>query len=456
MKKMWHWGLAGLVTGSLGGIVLLAVNLVGPAFGGPSGVRQAPEHAVDVLHTPALLVSPEEATTLSYDVVCTLDGEPPTSSCSPTASLHVRAVGQGAFTEVALQRGENGLFSYTVPQSLKSGAGFEYYVTVDDGRGNVVTVPKAAAEAPERAWTVREWTTVDLGTHGFGSVRSPGAVAAQGGWGAGAGELGLNGGQEQVRIGPSGFDVAPDGSVVVLDQFNDRLAIFRNGRAADRVPITFLGAEGDVAVDNAGTTWVLDDGGAATRTPTVRGYGDRGRPVAAAGLAEGLGDMLRIGPTGPVVHAFPSEMWLPVANGQDGLSVAEQARGARPGRPVSGGREVVVRASREEVRLALVAGTRVLSAWRIASATMLGEVQLAEPSRNGAVAIVRVWTEERAEFRVLQLGQRGLTGSFAVNPGEWAESAALGRFRLEGDTLYHLRSSPAGAEVVTYRMGGTS
>jgi hypothetical protein len=147
-------------------------------------------------------------------------------------------------------------------------------------------------------------------------------------------------------------------------------------------------------------------------------------------------------------------MWLPVANGQVGRSPAQQVAGARAGRPVVGGRDLVVRASPDEARFALVAGNRVLSAWRVVSTTNLGEVQLAEPSANGILAIVRLWTESQAEFRVLQLGASGLAGSFDVTPAEWAESAPLSRFRVRGGTLYQLRSSPAGAEVVAYRMGG--
>jgi hypothetical protein len=147
-------------------------------------------------------------------------------------------------------------------------------------------------------------------------------------------------------------------------------------------------------------------------------------------------------------------MWLPVASGQTGHAPAEQLNGARAGRPVVGGRELVVRASPEEARFALVAGNTVISAWRIVSRTNLGEVQLAEPSGNGITAIVRLWTENQAEFRVLQLGPNGLTGSFTVSPAEWAESAPLSRFRLSGGTLYQLRSSPDAAEIVAYRMGG--
>jgi hypothetical protein len=358
------------------------------------------------------------------------------------------------FEQVELRRGSAKLFRYAVPARLTSGKGFEHYVVFDDGRGHAVTVPEAGPDAPQRTWAASNFTTVDLGIHRFGATRAPDAVLANAGWGRTDKSLGLNSGSEQSRIGPSAFDVAPDGTVTVLDQVNHRLAHYGKGRV-EHTPIDFLGAEGDLGIAADGTTWVLDDGGTQTVDPVVLAYNKTGRLVGRADLAEKIGDMLRIGPNGPVVHSYPSEMWLPVGSGQSGLSIADQTLGADSGRPVAGGRELVVRAFPGESRFALVAGDQVLAAWRVRSRTNLGEVQLAEPSGNGITAIVRVWTEKAAEFRVLRLGPEGLTGSFAVKPGEWAESAPLSRFRLRGGTLYHLSTSPAGASVVAYGMGGT-
>src|SRR5438067_1736375 len=453
MRNMWRWPLAGFMTGGLVGVALLTINIVGTAWGGAGAVRADAAGRMDVLHTPPLLVSAGESTALSYEIVCSPAGEEPAAPCSPSGTLHVRAVGDRTFEDVPLARLADGRFSYSVPASFRGGTGFEYYVTFQDGRGNSATVPAGGADAPERAWIVSKWTTVDLGTHSFGSTRSPDSVLFTSAWGAGASDLGLNDGREQSRIGPSGFDLAADGAVVVLDQVNHRLARYGNGRV-EHSPIEFRGGEGDVAVGNDGTVRVLDDGGSQGHVAVVRGYGAAGQLVGRAGLAAPLGEMLRAGPNGPVVHSYPSEMWLPVATGQAGDTAAQQIAGARPGRPVIGGREVVVRASPDEARRALVAGNRVISAWRVVSQTNLGEDQLAEPNGNGITASVRLWAEQQAEFRVLQLGQNGLGDSFTVTPAEWAESAPLRRLRVRGGTLYQLRSSPAGAEIVAYRMGG--
>ena len=165
-------------------------------------------------------------------------------------------------------------------------------------------------------------------------------------------------------------------------------------------------------------------------------------------------DMLRAGPSGALLHAYPGEMWLPVGGAGQLLQPSQQSAASRPGLPAAGGAEVVVHARRTEALFALVQGDRVLRAWRVASGTNLGEIQLAEPYRDGLLVVLRMWTSQRAEFVALVLSPSGLAGSFAVDAVEWAESAALGRFKLAGGHLFQLRSTPAGAEVVTFDLGG--
>src|SRR5205823_813851 len=104
------------------------------------------------------------------------------------------------------------------------GAGFDYHALIDDGLGRTASLPAGADDAPQHVWTVSSSAVVALGPAAFGRTRAPDAIVARAGWGKGDRELGLSAGREQARIGPSAFDVAPDGSVVVLDQVNQRLA----------------------------------------------------------------------------------------------------------------------------------------------------------------------------------------------------------------------------------------
>jgi hypothetical protein len=166
--------------------------------------------------------------------------------------------------------------------------------------------------------------------------------------------------------------------------------------------------------------------------------------------------MVRVGPHGPIVHSYPSEMWLPTGPDRPPLTPNHQVESAQSSRSVRGGLGVVVRASPAEVRLALVRGARVEHAWVLRGETSFGEVQLAEPYGDGMLVVVRLWDERHAEFRVLRLGPSGIEQSFDVAPAEWADSASLSRFRLHGNVLYQLRSDPSGIAIAKFEIGGTT
>jgi hypothetical protein len=59
-----------------------------------------------------------------------------------------------------------------------------------------------------------------------------------------------------------------------------------------------------------------------------------------------------------------------------------------------------------------------------------------------------------AEFVVLVLGRAGIVSRFSVPGSDWADSAPLSRFRLAGNSLYQLGSTPAGVFVDRYDLGG--
>ncbi len=447
MKKKWRWPLAGFVLGAMAGATVLTVNVVGAS---------SPEPAArvagfgEILHTPALLARAGKSVELSYDVVCGALKDEPGSHCSPSGSVFVRTAGASSFVRLPLEREADGLMSAVVP-AAEAGAGFDYYVVLDNGRGRTASLPEAGARAPQHVWALRDWTTVDLGTARFGRGRTPSSIVRELGWGRGDAAIGLDSGREQSRIGPSSFDVASDGSVVLLDQVNDRLVMMRRGARPAHVPIDFSGGEGDIAMDDDGTMYVLD----SAARPMIRTFTAAGAPIAVGSLAEPTADMIRIGPGGPLVHSYPSEMWLSTGPGRPPFAPDRQLASARPARSTDGGLAVVVHASPSEVKLALVRGDRVERAWLLHAGTSFGEVQLAEAYGNGMVVVVRLWNEKHAEFRVLRLGPAGLEQSFDVTPAEWAESGSLSRFRLHGSTLYQLRSDPSGIEIATFEIGGT-
>jgi hypothetical protein len=454
MISSWRWPLAGFVVGSLLGATMLTVNAVGAFVGDREAVTPTVIFG-EILHTPPALVPVGQPLQLAYELVCPPRAdEPEHASCSPTGAVHIRAAGEAEFAEVPLVADDAGRLSATVPKRYTLGQGFDYYADIEDGRGGAGSLPASGREAPQHVWTLSADAIVDLGTHEFGGPRPPDAVVARAGWGRDDGRVGLISGREQAVIGPSAFDVGSDGSVAVLDQVNHRIVVFERGAPGRGFGIPFAGGEGDLVISDSGPIYVLDDGGAETATPSVRSFDGSGRLIASTPVAEPVADMLRMGPRGPLVHTYPSELWFPTGAWAPPISPGEQAGRGRPGREVEDGLEVVVHAGPDAARSALVRGEDVVQSWLVKSATKLGEVQLAEPYRDGLLVVLRVWTENEAEFQVLRLVPGGLGEGFSVERAEWAESASLSRFRLHGDTLYQLRSSPGGIEIATYEIGG--
>jgi hypothetical protein len=201
--------------------------------------------------------------------------------------------------------------------------------------------------------------------------------------------------------------------------------------------------------------YVIDGRSASGETPLLRTFGTDGALVRARRIAERTWSQLRIGPRGPVVQQGPSEQWMPATDGAAPLDRAAQARAATPGRALGDGSQLVVlRSGIGEVRVARIAGGAVRASWRVLSATPLGEVQLAEASGDRVVLVVKAYKDTQDEFVVLVLDGRGLVQRFNVPSDEWADAAPLAHFRLVGSSLYKLGSSPTGAFVDRYDLGG--
>jgi len=446
-RRLWRSPLAALGAAAIVGVTLLLLAVGLGRHDGSEPHQPTARPPFDVLYRPPSFVARGEPTTLRYEIVCPLTGPPKPGFCRPGGILHLRRTGASEFDEIPLTTVRHGLAIASVPASYSLGSGFEYYVELHDERGGSATVPRGGAAAPQRSWAIDHWTTVDLGRHRFGSTRR-GQALVEAGWGRGARRFGL-----QRGVGPSAFGVAPDGAIVVLDQLNRRLAAYPAGTSRPRyAPIPFLGGEGDIAIARDGTVYVLDAGSPREHLPFVRAYDRELRALAVTPVAETPSNRLAIGPAGAIVHAVPSEQWLPVGERGRLLAPDEQERRARPARTFRDGRELVVMASAFEAQLALFGRAGVVGSWRIRSVTPLGEVQLAEPYANGLLVVLRAHTATRAEWQVLELTPHGLGDRFSVHPVEWADAGAGARFRLSGRYLYELRSSRAGVEIARYRL----
>jgi hypothetical protein len=431
-------GAAGIAAGILGGIALSSVSAGGTAL--PSG-----RETIEAAHLPPLLTLPGEPVTLRYAIVCTPrpDGRP----CDGSGEVYLRLGRSGAFRRFPLARGDDALdgrYFVDVPAQLASSRdGFSYYAVLrDQASGESVTVPSGGAAAPQRSLPLRGAVEVKLGAHEFGRTRARAARVVTAPWGSEVGEAGVAGTRELGFVGPSAFDVDATGAVTLLDQVNGRLQRWARG-GTTATPVDVTGGLADLAVKPDGSVDVLEPPNRTTPEPMLRRFDQTGAPKGVQRLADRTWAKLAIGPAGPVVQQQPSEQWMPAA-----LDRAGQARHGSPGRPLAGGREVLVqRVGTGELRLAQVAGNATIGAWRISNSTPIGEVQLAEPLRDGIVVVTKTYTDAQDEYLVLVLDRAGVVAHFSLSAPQWAESAPLARFRLAGSSLYRLGSTPTSAFV---------
>jgi hypothetical protein len=410
--------------------------------------------ALDATHLPPLLTAPGEEVELRYDIHCVSSADGPDEiPCSPGGSVYVRAGASGPFQELLLaldQTASEGRYVARVPSDVaRSPGGFTYYAVLTGGSGPAatVTLPTGGASAPHRSLPMVRPVLVALGTHAFGRARPADERVAQARWGTGPLQVALEDGPNATPIGGSSFDVDGGGTVFVLDQVGRRVLRWAPGASAPAaVPVSVDGTIADLAVEAGGTMYVLE-GARADRPPALRSFDGTGGGARLVELVERTATQVRLGSDGPLVLQQPSGQWRPAVSGGAPVSAADQRIGGTVGRPVSGGREVVVLRVGNEIRAAVVQGGIVTRSWRVTSDTPLAEVQLAEPLGNGLLLVVRAYTDTQDEFRVLQLGPRGLLSSASLDPADWAETAPLSRFRLVGRSLYQLGSTPAGLFV---------
>jgi hypothetical protein len=448
-SRMKFVGIAGLVMGALVGSV--TVVLAGTALA--QRLDAVPEAFLEVTHVPPLLSAPGDPAELRYDAYCGAADEPVSDApCAVTGSVYVRAGQVGSFTRVPLRedaQAQEGRLSAPVPRTVaRSASGFTYYAVVTAGNGRTVTLPSGGAGAPQRSLPLAQAVDISLPAHTFGRVRPADARVAAAAWGDGPAEVGLedDGSPNVTPIGAAAFDVGRDGTVHVLDEANRRVLHWKAGAPTpNAIPLSIDGTLADMSVAADGTIHVLETAHRGGATGLLRSFAADGTPRGSTPLAE-RASQVRIGPAGPVVFQTTSGQWTSFSAVGKVVGATESLV-QKPGRPVAGGREVVLLRTGNELRAALVGPGPLRRTWRIVSETPLAEVQLAEPLGDRLVVVFRTYTDQHDEFVVAVLGSAGVEQRFSVASADWAETAPLSRFRLVDGALYQLGSTPAGMFV---------
>ena len=434
-------------------------------------------------HQPPWLIRRGEPVTLAYALL----------NSSVTGMVYVRSNLQRSFTPVSLVRGAycpgdpadaaamrrdkvcGEALVARVPRKLTGGSKLFYYAVLHDSAGGrSVTIPTGGAAKPQRVWIVDRFLSVSLGTHRFGRLRAPDAIVAR----SGPKGVGLTccadppGGD-----GPSSFDLAPDGSIWVLDRLNHRLLVWRAGQTAGpvrsiRLPRNLnvsdfaLGRDGTIFA-RAGDTADLGRGNkdhlyALTPAGQVRWKAPTTTGIATAQLQLGPdGALYAVQACGETCAPFGGQvLWTRLTTpGGRPLSLAERAEGTSPFEPLPSGLRLVTELSFSVARFALInQADEIVRAWRVTSGTRLSGM-LGAPTLVGGDPILplEVSEQQRWEKLIVRLGPTGGTRvrfALADRPvvGEVNLFAPL-RIGADG-RLYQLRTNlKTGASVARYSLG---
>jgi hypothetical protein len=427
----------------------------------PAAARERPWSP---MHQPTWLVVRGQPVTLTY-------GGVPRHAAG---DLYVRNNLEPTFTRVPLDRqsigGEPSLVA-SLPGGLVAGDRLFYYAVVrDPATGRSVTLPAAGAAGPQAVWVVRSPLPVALGRHHFGQLRAPDSIVASVGPKAVRFSKPPAGGAcgDYIAQGPSSFDMAPDGSIWLLDELNHRLLVWPPRSPAG--PTRTVSLPRHVAVRDFATgsdaiyIYAVDvhTGHGALYSLTLDG-----RERWKAPLANGL---LRMGPGGTLYAIGVSEdapsAWTPLTTPSGApLSPAEQR--SVPFQPLGDGlRLVTTQTSAHEVRYALVdEADRVVHAWQVTSQTELALTRMTPGLVGGDLVVaLDVSHQARRGFRwehlLLRLAPNGSTEQrFALDAkavwGDDAVNTSPLRIATDGE-LYQLRTDPkTGASVARYSVGPT-
>jgi hypothetical protein len=415
------------------------------------------------IYSPIKLRAPGDPQEVRFDISCLPpDGSSEGSGvCDAGGTVYFRSASASASVPLQVDTAvQIGRYVAAVPSNIWNAPWFSYYAVIrDNTTGGTIVVPQGGSAAPQLSFADSA-STIDLGDHVFGSTRQADARVASASWGSGDGQAGLEDGID-MPAGASSFDVDSAGNVYLLDEANSRLLEFTGHGAPAQVSLPGLaGVRADLRVnDTSGTAYVLETANATFPKPVLRAYTLQGEALGSSPVADAAAAQVKITGDTAYVSEYPSSMWAPVLqnNGRTAVDTSVQLGRAAPGAPGRDG-SVVVLSTGSEIRVASYAlvGTKYqLTTARIASATPVADIQLAQTLPSGRMLVVfSVYTDAQHEYEAVVVDPSGaLVDRFSLPAGDWAQSMPLSRFRLVGSSLYELGSTEAGVYVDRYDLG---
>ncbi len=438
--------VAGLAAGLAIGAAIGATTLIGASSEGFEGPRPV------VLHVARVLADPGVDLDLTAGTFCPA---PNAESCHVvSATVHVLSRGSPGWISLP-GRAEDSTFAFEVPGGLVGDAGFSYWLEMRTEDGAVVELPEGGPEAPFRVLTTAGLETSEWPERfSWSDIRRPEGVVARLRYGDGAREVGRTGGHGEERpSGPSSFDVALDGSILVADWVHGRVLVLTGTGSFTRTIPLPVRRPVDLAAGRSGfavTTLGLD--------ATVFELGPTGEQIGRYEVAPGVTERVALTPDGPRVWVGPAQ-WAPVRSAPGiPLAAAEQARALAPAIP---GRDGAVALSSE------LPGGRIAFVWERPDGSRAGTVLRlptgVEPGVDyfvvglpdgGAVAARGLWAEGHEAVALLRFSAEGAVASATLLPPPSHEQEAAQstvRFRAPDEVL-EVVAEPSGIRIDRFEV----
>jgi hypothetical protein len=451
MRRPARAGLLAVITVAVAAVAVVAHARGREALTVPVG--PVPARVLEVFHGSPVLVRAGEDVRVPVDVVCaTGDG----NACPAVASVRVGEAGV-PMHRAAGEATPNVEFDVSAPagRSLSgpaSSGSVRFQVSAHDATGRTTFLTQTdSAPRPLRLYVTRHMPTVELPRVRFDRTARGKRVLFLP-WGTGPLRAGLRPGNESPTLGPSSFDVAPGGSIVLVDAMQGRVAEFRQGALVRSMALRG-NPWADVAAGRTGSLVLANSVGGSDWVGQVRTIDPDGITRIVSSSVPGMPSEIRRSGDHLFVRLLPEDGWVPATVDDGRLPL-------RTGRPLGHGRQLVVAGTADRVRVGFVSGGRVHRAIELSSATRLGSVQLAEPDGSGGVWVVvhaaRDGADPADRYQVIHVTRDRSVTSFSTPSGGYAESMALSRFRLGPDgAIYQMRTAADGVGIYRYEPRGS-
>ena len=399
--------VAGLAAGAIAGAAL------GSTLLGHTTTSRAPAARPEVLHAAPAVVTAKTEVTLGATAFCD-DPLLPTCAIQRAAAL-VRPWGADGWTRVD-GRVHAGSIRFEVPGELVPPEGFSYWLDVVTTAGDEVAYPPAGSEGPIRVLTTTGLPQRSLDAFDWDDRAAPAGTVLRLADGTDDGDVGYTGlGTEDGISGPSSFDVAANGEIVVADPVNRRVEWFSaegRFRRAAAIPTTHpidiaSAIDGGVALTTLGTDATAYE---LTAAGTVQG----GYPI-------GFGVVSRVS-AGAVPRVRVGEaQWVPMRGGRGtALSSEAQAQAETASVPAVDG-AVGYAGELQDGRLAVAwtrpDGSRGGVVLRLPGGVQAGADYFVHAMPDGGAVLARgLWDESHFGVAIVRLDAVGRVRSFRLLP----------------------------------------